>query len=80
LVIGKNHRDVQQASFPDADACVCPRGEYAVSTDNGLQGLRRFMLATQDAHCLYSRFGFAELANPDRLMEIHNPNAYATVI
>ena len=41
-----------------------------------LQGLRRFMLATRDAHGLYSQFGFKELANPSRIMEIVNENAY----
>jgi predicted N-acetyltransferase YhbS len=58
-------------------------GKWLVQTilqHEDLQGLRRFMLATKDAHCLYSRFGFTEVANPDRLMEIHNPNAYATMI
>jgi len=35
-----------------------------------LQGLRRFMLATQDAHGLYRKFGFAALARPERHMEI----------
>lgn len=35
-----------------------------------LQGLRRFMLATRDAHDLYRQFGFKELANPSRMMEI----------
>jgi GNAT superfamily N-acetyltransferase len=34
-----------------------------------LQGLRRFMLATRDAHGLYAQFGFATPAQPDRLME-----------
>ncbi len=34
-----------------------------------LQGLRRFMLATFDAHGLYARFGFIPTARPDRLME-----------
>jgi GNAT superfamily N-acetyltransferase len=41
-----------------------------------LQGLRRILLATRDAHGLYSKYGFQPLAAPDRLMEIHNPNAY----
>jgi GNAT superfamily N-acetyltransferase len=35
-----------------------------------LQGLRRFMLATKDAHGLYRKFGFAALARPERYMEI----------
>lgn len=43
-----------------------------------LQGLRRMMLATRDAHGLYASFGFTPLANPSRFMERHNPNAYAT--
>lgn len=42
-----------------------------------LQGLRRMMLATRDAHSLYERFGFKPLAAPARLMERHNPSVYA---
>jgi len=41
-----------------------------------LQGLRRFLLATKDAHGLYAQFGFKELANPSRMMEKWNVNAY----
>jgi ribosomal protein S18 acetylase RimI-like enzyme len=41
-----------------------------------LQGLRRFVLATRDAHRLYERYGFRPLANPDRFMERHDPDAY----
>ena len=41
-----------------------------------LQGLRRFLLATRDAHGLYAQFGFRPLAAPDRMMEIHDPDAY----
>jgi GNAT superfamily N-acetyltransferase len=41
-----------------------------------LQGLRRFMLATRDAHSLYSRFGFSPLTHTDRWMQIHNPEIY----
>ncbi len=40
-----------------------------------LQGLRRFLLATKDAHGLYAQFGFKELANPSLMMERWNPNA-----
>lgn len=43
-----------------------------------LQGLRRFMLATKDAHGLYEQFGFTPLANPSRMMEKFNPNVYDT--
>ena len=41
-----------------------------------LQGLRRWILATQDAHGLYSQFGFHELKFPERWMERPAPNAY----
>ncbi|HET9839411.1 MAG TPA: GNAT family N-acetyltransferase [Candidatus Angelobacter sp.] len=41
-----------------------------------LQGLRRWMLATQDAHGLYQQYGFALLKAPERWMEIHRPDIY----
>lgn len=41
-----------------------------------LQGLRRFMLATRDAHGLYKQFGFSQLSLPERWMQIHNPHPY----
>jgi GNAT superfamily N-acetyltransferase len=34
------------------------------------RGLRRFMLATRDAHELYKKFGFTPLSTPERFMEI----------
>ena len=42
----------------------------AVVAHPQLQGLRRFMLATLDAHGLYARYGFVAPARPERLMEI----------
>jgi GNAT superfamily N-acetyltransferase len=41
-----------------------------------LQGLRRFALATRDAHGLYAQFGFTPLGHPDRHMEIARPHVY----
>jgi len=41
-----------------------------------LHGLRRFALATKDAHGLYAQFGFTPLAAPERHMEILRPDAY----
>ena len=41
-----------------------------------LQGLRRWVLATLDAHGLYSQFGFTALKFPDRWMERAAPDAY----
>jgi GNAT superfamily N-acetyltransferase len=41
-----------------------------------LQGLRRFVLATKDAHGLYAQFGFTAYADADRLMTIGNPDIY----
>jgi GNAT superfamily N-acetyltransferase len=41
-----------------------------------LQGLRRWILLTGDAHTLYRKFGWKELAHPERWMELHNANPY----
>lgn len=41
-----------------------------------LQGLRRWILATRDAHGLYEQFEFAPLRFPERWMEKTAPNAY----
>ncbi len=41
-----------------------------------LQGLRRFTLATRDAHPLYARFGFHAPLFPDTLMERYDPDIY----
>lgn len=38
-----------------------------------LQGFRRWVLATKDAHELYRRFGFTELQKPERWMERRDP-------
>jgi N-acetylglutamate synthase-like GNAT family acetyltransferase len=50
----------------------------AIAADPRLQGLRRWVLVTRDAHSLYAQFGFKPLAAPDRFMELHNPDVYAT--
>jgi GNAT superfamily N-acetyltransferase len=39
-----------------------------------LQGFRRWLLATRDAHELYRRFGFSELGEPARWMERFDPH------
>jgi Acetyltransferases len=41
-----------------------------------LQGLRRWILLTKDAHGLYEKSGFKTVLNPDRYMELYNPNVY----
>jgi GNAT superfamily N-acetyltransferase len=41
-----------------------------------LRGFRRWMLATRDAHCLYSQFGFTPLHNPNTWMEIRDFDVY----
>jgi len=38
-----------------------------------LQGLRRWTLATRDAHELYRQFGWDDLQSPDKWMEILHP-------
>ena len=41
-----------------------------------LQGLRRWMLVTLDAHGLYEQFGFRPIANSERFMERIVPDIY----
>lgn len=41
-----------------------------------LQGLRRWMLVTRDAHGLYRQFGFTAATNVDRYMEKVDPGIY----
>jgi GNAT superfamily N-acetyltransferase len=41
-----------------------------------LQNLRRWLLATRDAHGLYEQFDFASLRFPERWMERTAPDAY----
>ena len=48
-----------------------------VSSHPALQGLRRWMLATSDAHGLYVQFGFTPIKAPERWMEKHDPQVYA---
>ena len=42
-----------------------------------LQGLRRFMLMTSDAHGLYGMFGFTSIPEPEKMMQRHNPVVYS---
>jgi len=41
-----------------------------------LQGLRRWALATADAHGLYEQFGFVRVRSAERWMEKHDPDVY----
>jgi GNAT superfamily N-acetyltransferase len=41
-----------------------------------LQGFRRWILATKDAHALYEKYGFSGLKHPARWMEKTAPDAY----
>jgi len=41
-----------------------------------LQGFRRWLLATRDAHELYRRYGFTELQDPSRWMERFSENPH----
>ena len=48
----------------------------AIISHPELQGLRRWMLATRDAHGLYRTVGFESLKQPDRWMEKHDTDVY----
>jgi GNAT superfamily N-acetyltransferase len=41
-----------------------------------LQGLRRWVLLTRDAHGLYEKVGFKSIAAPERYMELWVPEVY----
>jgi GNAT superfamily N-acetyltransferase len=41
-----------------------------------LQGLRRFLLLTSDAHGLYSQFGFEQIGSASRFMEVLRQDIY----
>ncbi|MGJ8669850.1 MAG: GNAT family N-acetyltransferase [Oceanococcus sp.] len=47
-----------------------------VSSHPDLQGLRRWILATANAHGLYEKYGFSTLKKPEIFMERHNPDVY----
>jgi hypothetical protein len=42
-----------------------------------LQGLRRWILLTGDAHGLYRQFGWTEITDLSVWMELHNKNVYS---
>ena len=50
----------------------------AVLAHPDLQGLRRFTLATSNAHGLYAQFGFTAPLRPQTLMERYFPALYET--
>jgi len=41
-----------------------------------LSGLRRWLLVTRDAHGLYRKFGFTDVADPTRFLTRHDPDIY----
>jgi GNAT superfamily N-acetyltransferase len=48
----------------------------AVRAHPDLQGLRRWILMTRDAHGLYEKFGFRRIEDPNRCMEILDREVY----
>jgi GNAT superfamily N-acetyltransferase len=48
-----------------------------VLTHPELQGLRRWLLATRDAHDLYRKLGFTDVADPSTLLTRHDPEVYS---
>lgn len=49
----------------------------AVLQHPGVADVRRFTLATSNAHGLYAKYGFTALNKPDSFMEIYRPDIYA---
>lgn len=72
------------AYLGDVFICSETRGQGAgkalmqsIMAHEDLQDLRRWMLATRDAHGLYQQYGFSPLENPERLMQRLDPDIYA---
>ena len=71
------------ANLVDVFVLPAPRGQghskrlmEAIVAHPDLQGLRRFTLATGDAHGLYAQFGFTPPLLPATLMERYCPDVY----
>lgn len=47
-----------------------------ITSHSDLKHLRRWILLTGDAHGLYTKFGFRQLAHPEIYMERHHPDVY----
>jgi hypothetical protein len=47
----------------------------AVMAHPDLQALRRFLLATRDAHSLYVQYGFTPIDKPEAYMAVRKPPA-----
>jgi GNAT superfamily N-acetyltransferase len=48
----------------------------ALMDEPRLRGMRRWHLVTRDMQPLYAQFGFAPLSQPERHMQIHDPDIY----
>ena len=61
--------------------CGCGLGRWLIDCimqHPALQGLRRWILLTRDAHGLYKQFGFTAVKSPERYMELHRADVYET--
>ena len=50
-----------------------------VASHPDLQGLRRKLLITRDAHGLYQKYGYRSLQNPENILEIRADNPYGAL-
>ncbi|WP_445768399.1 GNAT family N-acetyltransferase [Rheinheimera sp.] len=50
----------------------------AVLQHRSVADVRRFTLATSNAHGLYAKYGFTALTKPETFMEIYRPDVYTT--
>lgn len=48
-----------------------------IMNHEGLQELRRWILLTGDAHELYRQYGWTNIADPTKWMELHDKNVYS---
>ena len=68
--------DKGQLDVPLIYQFLSEQSTWAIVAHPDLQGLRRFTLATADAHGLYAQFGFTPPVRPATLMERYCPDVY----
>jgi GNAT superfamily N-acetyltransferase len=67
VFVAEDHRRRGLAAWLVATALAHPE----------LQGLRRWLLVTRDAHGLYRKLGFSDVADPSMFLTRHDPDIYA---
>ena len=69
-------QDATQFSLDKRFDMAIMTGNAFQASHSDLQGLRRMILVTRDAHGLYEQYGFKPIESAENFMQIWNPNVY----